>query len=157
MWQIETSLSQIVIRAVVVYVVVFILFRLIGKKPLGQYSPFDLVLLLIVSEGVSNGLTGNENSLTGALVTGATLLGLARLIDYGAYKSRKFEKLVDGTSCIIVQDGKVLEEVRRAEGITMEELMSGLRQYEVENVADLKYAILETNGKITVIKKDQTT
>lgn len=154
MWQIETSIPQIIIRALVVYVVVFVLFRLIGKKPLGQYSPFDLVLLLIVSEGVSNGLTGDEKSLTGALITGATLLGLARLIDFGAYKSRRFEKLVDGASCIIVENGKILEDVRRSEGITMEELMSALRQYEVENVADLKYAILETNGKITVIKKD---
>ena len=85
MWQIETSIPQIVTRAIIVYVVVFILFRLIGKKPLGQYSPFDLVLLLIVSEGVSNGLTGDEKSLTGALITGATLLGLAHLIDFGAF------------------------------------------------------------------------
>ncbi len=157
MWELGTSWMEMVLRSVVVYGLVFILFRLIGKKQLGEFSPFDFVLVLIVSEAVSQGLTGDEHSITGAAISAVTLLGMSRGFDYLAFRSRRFEKLMDGESKIVVEDGKVCEPIRNSECITMEELMSALRQHGVDDVAELKFAILETNGKISVIKKSART
>lgn len=153
MWELDTSWIEMVLRSLVVYGLVFLLFRLIGKKQLGEFSPFDFVLVLIVSEGISQGLTGEEHSVTGAAISAATLLGINRVFDYFAFKSRRFEKIMDGESRIIVENGKICEKVRVSECITTDELMSALREHEIENLSDLKFAILETNGRITVIKK----
>lgn len=156
MWALSTSWWEMVLRAVVVYAVVFILFRTVGKKQLGQLSPFDFVLILIVSESISQGLSGEEHSLLGAGLSAGTLLLISRVLDYASYKSKRFERLMDGAPSIIIQDGKVVEEARRRALLTMEELYSALRQNEVEEIADLKFAILETNGRMTIVKKSDS-
>lgn len=154
MWTLESAWWEVVVRALVVYAGVFILFRLVGKKQLGELSPFDFILLLIVSESVSNGLGGEEHSLSGALLSATTLLILSRTLDFAAHRSRRFEKILDGEAKVIIQDGRIVDAVARKSCITHAELMCALRQHEVEDPSELKFAILETNGKITVIKKN---
>src|SRR5688500_16216273 len=105
MWELTTPWWEIVLRAFIVYVFVFTLFRLLGKKQLGQTSPFDFVLILIVSESVSNGLTGGDDSLAAALICCATLISLAYVVDWVAFKSKKIETVLDGEARILISNG----------------------------------------------------
>ena len=153
MWHLTQPWWEFILRAVLIYFTIFLLFRIMGKKQLGQMSPFDLILLLIVSESVSNGLGAADSSLTAALISASTLLSMSYFMDLMAFKSKKFEKWIEGEPQIIIANGKVRQSTRKKEMITPEELKSALRKENIDDVKDVKYAILETNGKLTVIKK----
>ncbi len=154
MWQMQGDWYELVIRAVVIYSCLFILLRLLGKKQLGEMSPFDFVLLLIVSESISNGLTGDDHTITGGLISATTLLALTGFVDCLAYKSKRIERIIEGTPEFIVRDGKILEEVKRNMKITDNELMETVRSRGIERIEDVKFAIVETNGTISVIKAE---
>ncbi|UXR63687.1 DUF421 domain-containing protein [Bdellovibrio bacteriovorus] len=115
-------------------------------------GPFDLVLLLILSESVSSAITGGDNSVPAALIAVATFITLNRTVDLVIFRSRKMEQLLDGSAKTLIKDGKINEELCRKEFITQEELLSSLRQNGVENPEEVKKAVLETNGKISVLK-----
>ncbi len=144
---------EILIRALLVFIFLHALFRIIGKKQLGEMNPLDFVLLLIVSEGVSGGLVGEEYSLTGAFITATSLVGFSFLLDKAMSKSKKLERLVEGQTRYIIKHGKVLKNVLDSENITMNDLKSALRHQNVGKIEDVEYGMLETNGDITVIKK----
>src|SRR4051812_20281814 len=122
MWQISSSIFEIIVRAICIYSAVFIIFRFIGKKQLGQMSPFDFVLLLIISESVSNGLGGEEHSIGGAVISAFTLIGMSSLIDYLTFRFKKVEAWVEGEPQFIIKNGSICEEIRVKEKITFEEI-----------------------------------
>lgn len=153
MWQLSVPWWELVLRAFFVYIIVFLIFRLIGKKQLGEMSPFDFVLLLIVSESVSNSLGADENSITGGLILAFTLISLSSVIDFLAFKSKRFEKIVEGQPQFIIKNGKICEDVQRKEKITQEEINTLLRENDIREIKDVRFGVLETNGKITMIKK----
>lgn len=157
MWSLDQPWGEMVLRAVVIYFVVFALLRLLGKKQIGESSPFDLVLLLISSEAVSNGLIGDEKSLTGALILAATLVSLNALVDYLSFKFKPVEKLIEGTACILIRDGKINEKMRVKEQITMDELDAALREHGIQDILKVKLGVLEANGKISVVPADAGT
>jgi len=152
MWSLQSSVGELIFRAIAIYVFVFVIFRIMGKKQLGELSPFDFVLLLIVSESVSNGLTGGDQSLTAALVCSVTLLGFSYLIDALAFKNKKFEKLMDGSPLILIKHGKVDKKIQRKEQITEAEIIATLHREGLEHLEEVKFGILETNGTISIIK-----
>lgn len=154
MWQLETSWWEIIARGFFVYAVVFLLFRLMGKKQLGEMSPFDLVLLLIVSESVSPALTRDEKSLTGGAIAAATLLSISWLIDYLAFRSKKIEHWVEGTAQVVIDNGRLNQRLLNKEKITHDEIQEVLRTHHIDDIRDVRYGVLETNGKISIIKKD---
>lgn len=141
---------EIVLRAVLVYVFMLVLIRLTGKRQIGQMSPYDLVLLLILSNAVSSSMIGTDGSLQGGMVCAITLVSVNYLVGHITYKSRKMEKLIEGRAQIVVRDGKVIEDVMSEANITMEELCSTLRESGFFDLKEIKLAILENNGKVTV-------
>ena len=153
MFNLDTSAPEIMFRAFSIYAGLFILFRLVGKKQLGEMSPFDLVLVLIISESVSNSLGAEENSIAGGLLSAATLIGLSYLMDFFAYKSKRFEKLADGEVRVIIKDGVINKHACRRERITKSELEEALRELKIERIEDVRIGYIETNGQVTAFTK----
>jgi uncharacterized membrane protein YcaP (DUF421 family) len=150
MWIPSLSIVELIFRGVVVYLVLFALLRFIGKKHVGELSPFDLVVLLIISETVDASLIGDDHSLTGGLVSAATLVAVVQIVGYVTWRFRKAERLVDGVPRLLVRHGRVNDEVLDEEQVTRAELIEALRREGHSSLTRVRFAILETDGSITL-------
>ena len=150
MWTPSLSILELIFRGVVVYLVLFALMRFIGKKHVGELSPFDLVVLLIISETVDGSLIGDDHSLTGGLISAATLVVLVQIVGYFTWRSRKAERLVDGVPRVLVRHGHVNDRIMKEEQITRGELIEALRREGHTALTDIRFAMLETDGSITL-------
>ncbi len=154
MWTLTEPWYELIIRALVVYSFLFLSFRLWGKKHFGQLAPFDFLLLLIMSEAVQNALVGDEKSLTGGLVSVATMLLLTIILSKLAFRSKRTEKLLQGTPKVLIRHGEVFRQVMEEEQITEQELHEALRQQGAAQIQDVGLAMIETNGEISVVRKE---
>lgn len=152
MWSLENPWWEYLLRPFVLYVVILILFKIIGKKPLGELSPFDLVLLLIVGESVGESITGGDSSLPAALITVFAFLMINYIFEVINYRSKAAKKVLEGEPQILIHHGVVNKKLCRKEHITPEEIESVLREHKVEHLDQVKFGILETNGKISIIE-----
>ena len=141
---------ELVVRGLVVYVFLIALLRLTGKRQIGQLSPFDLVLLLILSNAVQNSMNAGDNSLVGGLISATTLVAVNYLVGLIAFKSKKLEAIIEGRPQVLIHQGKLYEEVMNEAKLTRQELDSTLRQSGYFEINDIKLAILENNGSVTV-------
>src|SRR5499433_2399887 len=105
---------EFVLRGAIVYFFLLILLRLTGKRQVGQLAPFDLVLLLILSNAVQNSMNGGDNSLVGGLISAATLVALNSGVSYATFRSKRVEALIEGRPYVIIHNGRVYEDVMRA-------------------------------------------
>lgn len=144
---------ELVVRSAVVYVFLLVLLRVSGKRQVGQLAPFDLVLLLVLSNAVQNSMNGGDNSLAGGLVSAVTLVGLNWLVGYATFRSKSLEALVEGRPQLLIHNGKLFEDVMARSQLTHHELDSALRQAGCSCAADVHSAILENNGTITVVPR----
>ena len=147
-------LLQIVMRTGVIYLLVLIGVRLSGKREVGQMTPFDLTLLLLLSNSVQNAMTGPDTSLLGGAVAAATLLILNSLIGNLSGVNRHFRRLIEGQPALLVHDGKVIESHMAREHVSMDELQRALREHGIAGVPDVALAVLEVDGSISVLKHD---
>lgn len=150
MFDIAVPWWELVVRAVVVYVVLLLLIRLTGKRQIGQFSPYDLVLLLILSNAVQNSMNAGDNSLVGGLVIALTLVTLNHLVGLLTFRSKRMEGIIDGRPQVLIHDGKLFEDVMTNAKITHTELMSSLRESGYFSIGEVELAILENNGRISV-------
>ncbi len=150
MFEMSVPWWEFVLRGVAVYVFLIILLRLTGKRQIGQLSPFDLVLLLIISNAVQNSMNAGDNSLIGGLISATSLVAINYLLGLITFKSKKLEDIVEGRPQILVHQGQVFEDVMFDAKLTRQELDSTLRQLGFFELKDVKLAILENNGKVTV-------
>jgi len=141
------------VRTAVIYGFLLVAFRLAGKRQLGQMSPFDLIVLLVISNAVQNALIGNDNSLGGGLIAAAALLVMNGAVAWGSARFRGFERLVENTPTVLVQHGRVLADNLRRECMTLPELRAALRREGVVSVGDVRYAILEEDGRGSAIRR----
>jgi uncharacterized membrane protein YcaP (DUF421 family) len=146
MFDLSISVGEFIIRAAVVYLVLFLLLRFIGKKHVGQLSPFDLVVLLIISETVDGSLIGNDGSLIGA----ATLVLIMQLVGYITWKSEKAARFLEGTPRVLVRHGQVNNEILSKEQVTRSELIEALRHEGTCSLTNVRFAVLENDGTITI-------
>ena len=142
-----------VLRACAIYVLVMVLVRLSGKRAVGQFTPFDLVLLILIGNAVQNGINGGDNSLTGAAIMATTLIALNYAVAYVTSRNRKVEKFVEGVPVLLARDGQLFEAVLRRELVSREDFREALRMNGVDDVAEVELALLETNGSISVVTK----
>ena len=142
-----------VLRAVAMYVLVMVLVRVSGKRALGQSTPFDLVLLILIGNAVQNGINGGDDSLTGAAIMATTLIALNYGIAFVTSRNRKVEKFVEGVPVVLARNGKLFDHVLRRELVSREDFREALRMNGVEDVSEVELALLETNGSISVVKK----
>lgn len=142
-----------VIRTVIVYFFLLAGLRLAGKRELGQFNPFDLVVLLVLSNTLQNAIIGNDNSITGGLIGAALLL----LINYAMVRylflHPKIDKVAEGDAVILVQSGKIVEDALKRELITRAELASAARRQGIDNLSEVQCARLEVGGALTFVLK----
>jgi uncharacterized membrane protein YcaP (DUF421 family) len=146
-----SGLLQIVIRTTVVYFVVLIGFRLTGKREIGQFTPFDLVLILLVANAVQNAMVGPDTSLLGGIISALTLLAINYIVSYVSDRNRIAQELTIGTPTILIHNGKVIISHLRKEHIARDELEAALREHGVDKVSDVQSAVLEVDGSISVV------
>lgn len=142
-----------VLRAVVVYFMVLIFIRASGKRQVGQMTPFDLVLLLLISNAVQNSMNGGDNSITAGFILAGTLILVDVGIGWATRRSRKLEKIVEGEAEILVHNGRIKPGALRKAGLTEHDLLAALREADCATVGEVHAAILETNGRITVLTR----
>jgi uncharacterized membrane protein YcaP (DUF421 family) len=141
-----------VIRSAVVYLFLLAAFRLAGKRQLGQMTPFDLVVLLIISNVVQNALIGNDNSLGGGL--GATvILLLNAVLAWLTFRHKRVERVVEHSPTVLVKHGQILRENLRRERLSLPELRAALRREGVVSFRNVRYVILEEDGHLSVIAR----
>ena len=144
---------EFVARALTVFVFLLVFLRLTGKRQIGQLAPFDLVLLLLLSNAVQNSMNGGDNSLVGGLISAASLLFMNLFLGYLVTRSKKAEVLIEGHPHILVQNGKCFQKVLDEQNMSPEDLDRAIRESGLSAVHQVKLAILETNGAISVIAK----
>ena len=144
---------QFVLRASAMYLLVMVLIRVSGKRAVGQFTPFDLVLLILIGNAVQNGINGGDNSLTGAAIMATTLIALNYGVAFVTSRSRKVEKFVEGEPVVLARNGKLFDGVLRRELVSREDFRESLRMNGVEDVSEVELALLETTGSISVVKK----
>ena len=141
---------ELVVRGLVVYVFLILLLRLTGKRQIGQLSPFDLVLLLILSNAVQNSMNAGDNSLIGGLISATTLVAVNYLVGLITFKSKKLETIIDGRPQVLIHHGILFEDVMNEAKLTRRELDATLRQSGHFEIKEVKLAILENNGSVSV-------
>ncbi len=151
MLEIANDLWQVAVRTAVIYFVVLLGLRLLGKREIGQLTPFDLVLLLLISNAVQNAMTGPNVSLWAGLISAATLLLLNWLINWLSERFPRLRKAVEGQPTILLSRGKVLKENMSKERITLEELEMAAREHGIADLAGVELAVLEMDGSISII------
>jgi len=143
------------VRDVLVYVMLLFMLRVVGKRELGQFNTLDLLVLMLVANAVQNGIIGNDNSVTGAAIGAAGLFALNAFFAYGSYRWSWVDWLFEGTPTVLIQDGKPNPRALRRNQISMPELRSIARRQGFASLGEVKTAILETNGVITMWHRDE--
>lgn len=152
MWQLNSPWHEHVLRAFIIYLFVFIFIRLIGKKQLMKCSPFDFTLILTLSYSLQYVALGNDHGLAASIITIATLLFISTLVNELTYRFVWFEKLILKQPEVIILHGKVHKRILKKERISEADLFVALREHEIMKTDDVKCAILETDGSISVFK-----
>jgi uncharacterized membrane protein YcaP (DUF421 family) len=152
LWIPDIPLAEKLLRSVVVYGFLLASFRLAGKRQLGQMTPFDLIVLLIISNVVQNALIGNDNSLGGGLVGAATILVLNSLVARVTFRSKTARRLVEHVPTILVRHGQILSANLERERLSLSEFHAALRREGIVTVSELRYVLLEQDGHLSVIR-----
>jgi uncharacterized membrane protein YcaP (DUF421 family) len=147
---------EFVIRGVAVYLFLLIFLRITGRRPTGQYAPFDLVLLLILSNAVQNSMNAGDNSLIGGLISAATLIACHVLLAHLTYRSPYMRRLIDGKPKVLIHSGAVQKDLLQQEQITADDLAAALRANGCLNAHEVERATIETNGQITVVLRKRS-
>lgn len=146
-----------ILRAVVTYLILFVLFRLSGKKTLGKSSPFELVLLLIISETTQEVLVDGDYSTVNMVILVATLIGMDILFSVLKYKSDKATSILDGQPLVLILDGKIQEINLKKARIRLDDIRESARAvHGIGNLDGIRHAILEVNGSISIIPANKT-
>ncbi len=149
------ALIEIALRTAVIYAVVLLGMRLSGKREVGQMTPFDLTLLLLISNAVQNAMTGPDTSLLGGVVAASTLLLLNYLIAEVSGGNRRFRKFVEGQPSLLIHDGQIITAHLAKEHVSMDELQRALREHGIASYHDVALAVLEVDGSISCLKYDE--
>ena len=157
MFTLETEWWEIVVRTSVVYVVLLAGLRLTGKRQIGQMAPFDLVVILLISEAVQNAMMGPDTSLLGGLISAGVLLGASAIMAYLRDRVPGLRTVLEGQPALLVADGKIVTETLRRQGVDTLELEQAIREQGVDGLSNVKMAVLEVDGTISVVPKDTPT
>ena len=153
-WLPEISVGEKILRSLIVYFFLLVMFRLLGKREVAQMTVFDLVVLLILSNVLQNAMIGPDNSVTGGLIGAGTILAINWAVGRAAFSSRWFEKVVEGVPTLLVHSGEMVLPNLRRTNISREELLSNLRSQGIFDLEEVRAAVLEPSGKLSVLKKE---
>jgi uncharacterized membrane protein YcaP (DUF421 family) len=146
---------EVVLRATVMFAVVFLLLRMMGKREIGQMTPLDFVTIVVMGDLIQQGITHNDFSVTGATLAISTFAFWTLVLGWAGFLHPSAEKLLEGQARVLVRDGKVLENALRRDRLTYSELETEMRMAGIARVEEVRLAVLEPLGKISFIKKSQ--
>jgi uncharacterized membrane protein YcaP (DUF421 family) len=144
---------DLVVRAAIAFFFVYFLTRVLGRRELSSMQPFDLIMLVMVGDLVQQGVTQNDFSVTGAVLVGSTIGLLTVFVSYTSFRFPRLRPVLDGEPVIVVEDGKPVDRNLRRNRITLEELAAAARLEGLASVSDVRWAVLETNGRLSFIPK----
>jgi uncharacterized membrane protein YcaP (DUF421 family) len=147
-------LLNITLRTLAVYLLVLVGVRLSGKREVGQMTPFDLTLLLLLSNSVQNAMTGPDNSLAGGAVAAVTLLILNYLIAEVAGVNRRFRKFIKGQPSLLIHNGEIIASHCAREHVSIDDIQQSLREHSIASVKDVAVGVLEVDGSMSFLKHD---
>ena len=150
MWNLSLPWWEFILRGVIVYVFLLLILRVTGKRQTGQLAPFDLVLLLVLSNAVQNAMNGGDNTVLGGIISATTLIALHYAVAIMTFKSKKLEVWIEGTPRTLIHNGVLNEAVMRSELLTRHELAAALRASGCAEIEHVHVASLENYGQITV-------
>jgi len=143
---------DLVLRAIAIFAFVLLLTRVIGKRELSSLQPFDLILLIILGDALQQGLTQDDYSLTGAVLVVGTIALLQVFVSWVSFRFPRSRPILEGEPLIVVHDGEVIERNLKRERLSLDDVAEEARKQQIAHLADVKFAILETNGSISFIK-----
>jgi len=151
MWNTSVPWWELIFRGVIVYSFLLILLRITGKRQVGQLAPFDLVLLLVLSNAVQNSMNAGDNSLVGGLISATTLIFLNYIVSIATYRSKRLEAVIEGRPQVLIHNGRVFEDVMANAKLTHHELNAAMRQAGCMSPEEVQTALLENNGSISIV------
>jgi uncharacterized membrane protein YcaP (DUF421 family) len=146
---------DIALRATVIFIALYLLLRLMGKRELGQMTPFELIVLVVIGDLIQQGVTQNDFSLSGAVIAISTIALLALLMSWASYLWPWAERALEGEPRVIVREGEVLTANLRRNRLTVSEIESEMRLAGIARLSDVAWAILEPRGKISFIQRGE--
>jgi uncharacterized membrane protein YcaP (DUF421 family) len=144
---------DLVLRAVIIFLLVFAFTRALGRRELSTLQPFDFVLLVVIGDLIQQGVTQNDLSVTGVIIVVCTIGVMQVGLSYLGYRFRRMRPLLQGEPIVLVEKGKVIDRNMRRERLTLDDLAEKARLSEIESIDQVKWAVLETNGDISFIKQ----
>jgi len=151
MFDIDLPWWELVVRGAIIYVFLLVMVRITGKRTVGQFTPFDLLVVMLLSEAVSPALTGGEEGVPGGIIVATTLIVLNVLIAFATSRSRKIADMVDGTPVLLGRDGKIFDDVVKRNRVAEGDVEQALREADCP-LHKMKCAFLEPDGKITILQ-----
>ncbi len=155
MWHLSVPWWELIVRSILVYLFLLIVLRISGKRQVGQLAPFDLVLLLVLSNAVQNSMNGGDNSLFGGLISAATLIAFNYGVGIATFRSKRLEGLIEGRPEVLIHNGRLYEDVLTRAQLTRHEINAALRQAGCLCMEEVHTAILENNGVISVTPRSR--
>ena len=146
---------DIVIRAAIVFVFIWVLMRVLGRRELSSMEPFDLIMLVVIGDLIQQGVTQQDVSVTGALLAATTIGLLTIALAWLNYRFPRMRPALEGRPVVLVEDGRAIESNLERERITLDELAAQARLKEIESISDVRWAVLETSGAISFIPRSK--
>jgi uncharacterized membrane protein YcaP (DUF421 family) len=144
---------DLVLRATVIFFLIFLVTRCVGRRELSSLEPFDLIMLVVIGDLVQQGVTQSDYSVTGAITVICTITVLTVVLSFLNFRVRALRAFLEGEPVVLVEDGEVIERNMKRERITIEEIEAQGRQQQVTDIADMRWVVLETGGQISVIPR----
>ena len=144
---------DIVFRAAFVFFFILFLTRIVGRRELSSMEPFDLILLIVIGDLVQQGVTQNDMSVTGAVLAVGTMGALTMLVSWAGWRWRILRPVLEGEPIIVVEDGEPIKRNLDRNRITVDEVEAAAREQQVDRLDDVRWAVLETSGRISIIPK----
>ncbi|MBF6620035.1 MAG: DUF421 domain-containing protein [Patulibacter sp.] len=142
---------DIVLRAAIAFVFIWIVTRVVGRRELSSMEPFDLILLVVIGDLVQQGVTQSDYSMLGAVLVISTFALLTVATSYLSFRFRRLRPALEGEPLILIENGRVLEDNLRRERLTLEEVTAEARLNQIGDLSDVRFAVLETNGQISFV------
>jgi len=159
MWQdlfdLQLTVGEKVLRALFIYFFLIVALRVVGKRELGQTNTLDLVVLLLVANAVQNGIIGNDNTVTGAVIGAVTLFAVNEAVTRTNYAVPFLSRILEGEPSALIVDGKPVRRALRHAGISLAELRAIARRQGFADLGEVQTAVLETNGVVTMFREDE--
>jgi uncharacterized membrane protein YcaP (DUF421 family) len=143
---------DLVVRAVVVFLFIWVVTRVVGRRELSSMEPFDVILLVVIGDLVQQGITQSDYSVTGTILVVSTVALLTIAMSWLSYRVPRLRPVLEGEPLVLLQDGEPIRRNLRRQRLTMDELLGEARQQQIADLSEVRFAVLETNGRISFVR-----